>query len=73
MDWTDGELDFWYSDYMPATKAEFLAMSSTEMVDMMANPAYHQPQSPLSGIYTETGVLGTAEAELGMFERLFGC
>ena len=51
MGWYD--LPFWYSDYMPTTKSAFEAMASQELLDMMSNPKYHQPQSPLSGIYKQ--------------------
>jgi len=54
--WDD--LDFWYSDYMPSSKQEFEQMSSSELLSMMADPKYNQPQSPLSGVY-ENSVKGT--------------
>mmetsp|Transcript_30552 Transcript_30552/g.36312 ORF Transcript_30552/g.36312 Transcript_30552/m.36312 type:complete len:346 (+) Transcript_30552:79-1116(+) len=50
MDWDD--LPFWYSEYMPRTKNEFKAMASDELLAMMADPQYNQPQVALSGIYT---------------------
>lgn len=56
MGWDD--LDFWYSDYMPSSKQEFEEMSSSELLSMMADPKYNQPQSPLSGVY-EKSVKGT--------------
>jgi hypothetical protein len=46
-------LPFWYSEYMPTTKSEFVDMVSPELLEMMANPIYNQPQSPLSGVYTK--------------------
>ena len=58
MNWV-GDLDFWYADHMPNNKADFVSMSSSEMLSVMENPAYHQPQAPLSGVYTQTGMTGT--------------
>jgi hypothetical protein len=64
---------FWYSDYMPRTKDGFLAMASDELISMMENPAYHQPQEPLSGNYNQTGVMGTAERQGEPTGRDFLC
>mmetsp|Transcript_12984 Transcript_12984/g.15233 ORF Transcript_12984/g.15233 Transcript_12984/m.15233 type:complete len:431 (+) Transcript_12984:38-1330(+) len=50
MDWT--ELPFWYSSYMPTSKDKFMEMASEELLTMMADPSYHQPQKALSGVYT---------------------
>jgi hypothetical protein len=64
MDWVGPTApDFWYSDYMPRTKDGFLAIASDELISMMENPAYHQPQEPLSGNYNQAGVMGTAERQ----------
>jgi len=53
------DLDFWYSDYMPTTKEDFMEMSSDKLLNMMADPKYNQPQSPLTGIYARKGMRGT--------------
>lgn len=63
MGWYD--LPFWYSDYMPTTKSAFQAMASQELLNMMANPKYNQPQSPLSGVYTKKKMRGTKGKPLG--------
>jgi len=49
MAWYD--LPHWYSNYMPRTNADFTAMASKELLAIMADPKYHQPQRPLNGLY----------------------
>jgi len=58
MNWV-GDLDFWYADHMPENKADFMMMVSSELLSVMENPVYNQPQAPLSGVYTYTGMTGT--------------
>lgn len=64
-------LPFWYSDYMPTTKSEFEEMASLELLEMMANPIYNQPQSPLSGVYTKKGIRGTKGKSSGACRNNF--
>jgi len=56
-DWT--ELNFWYSPNMPSGRADFIDMSSQELMDVMADPQYNQIQAPLSESYSIQGVEGT--------------
>jgi len=53
----------WYSDYMPKNKTGFMNMASKELLDIMENPIYNQPLTPLSGIYEAECVLGMAPAD----------
>ena len=39
---------------MPKKKSEFMGMASSELLDVMSNEKYHQPQKPLPGRYTQT-------------------
>lgn len=57
MGWND--LPFWYSSYMPRSKKAFLDMASSELLTMMADPLYHQPQTALSGVYTKRQIQGS--------------
>jgi len=59
------ELPFWYSSYMPKSKESFLNMASNELLDMMANPLYNQPQAPLSGVYTKKNIRGSKGVSKG--------
>lgn len=71
MGWYD--LDFWYSDYMPSTKEAFKKMSSPELLSMMEDPLYNQPQKPLSGVYTEQSAKGAQGKGKGACKKDCGC
>lgn len=57
MDWdTNG---VWYSPYMPSNRNDFMNMASAELLDVLSNPIYNQPQGPLPRTYDVKGVLGS--------------